>query len=140
MESVSLGSVGKLSCLRSEGIGVVTRWQWPTQASFTDGVTGEQLQAIKDGLKPGACRKDAQATEWVGFMVGDILGLGSSEETIGWPRQAAYCQNGRCLAKDGELRIYEEPINGAMKQFVNGAMKQFVAATKRHHLTPPGVL
>jgi hypothetical protein len=52
MESVSLGNGGKgnLSILRSDSIGVVTRWQWPTHASFTEDVTGQQLEAIKERL------------------------------------------------------------------------------------------
>jgi hypothetical protein len=55
------------------------------KASFVEEITGQQLQAIKDRLKAGAYRKDAQATAWAGYVVGDVLGLAS---TKGRPRQA----------------------------------------------------
>ncbi len=66
--------------LRSDSIGVVTRWQWPTQSSFVEEVTGDQLQAIKERLKTCAYRKDAQAK--AGYVVGEVLGAGSSKEAM----------------------------------------------------------
>jgi hypothetical protein len=123
MESVSLGNggTGNLSCLRSDSMGVVTRWQWPTQASFTDGVSGEQLQAIKERLKSGAYRKDAQANAWVGFVVGDVLGLGSFKETMDGHDKQRIARMLDAWIKDGQLRIYEELVNGVAKQFVTAA-------------------
>src|SRR5258707_4463356 len=81
MESVSLGNGGKgnLSILRSDSIGVVTRWQWPTQASFVEEVTGQQLQAIKDRLKAKAYRKDAQSKSGAGYVVAAGLCIGTSK-------------------------------------------------------------
>jgi hypothetical protein len=75
MIGVSLGNggTGNLACLRSDNIGVVTRWDGPTRESFVEEVTGEQLQAIKDRLKAGAYRKDAQANAWAGFAIGEVL-------------------------------------------------------------------
>jgi AAA domain len=84
MIGVSLGNGGKgnIAQLKSDQVGVVTRWQYPTNASFTEGVTDEQLQAIKNLLKLGEHRKDNQATDWAGYKVGEVLGVGSSKDTI----------------------------------------------------------
>lgn len=84
MESVDLGNAGggNLAFMRADNIGVVTRWDWPTNASFTEDVTGEQLRAILNRLKIGSHRKDSQAKGWAGFVVGELLGLGSTKETM----------------------------------------------------------
>jgi hypothetical protein len=84
MESVSLGNggTGNLAALRSDNIGVVTRWQYPSNASFTEDVTADQLQAIKNLLKVGEHRKDVQCDEWAGYVVGKVLGLGTSKDTM----------------------------------------------------------
>ena len=49
MESVSLGNGpnGNLCDLRSDNIGVVTRWQYPTTASFTDSITDDRFRPSK---------------------------------------------------------------------------------------------
>jgi AAA domain len=84
MESVSLGNggTGNLAALRSDNIGVVTRWQYPSNASFTEDVTGEELQAIKNWLKIGEHRKDVQCDDWAGYVVGKVLDLGTSKGTM----------------------------------------------------------
>lgn len=81
MQSVSLGNggTGNLGVLKSDQIGVVTRWQYPTNASFAEGVTDEQLQAVKNLLMLGEHRKDNQSAEWAGYAVGKVLGFGTSK-------------------------------------------------------------
>jgi hypothetical protein len=84
MKGVSLGNgpKGNLKKQNSDSVGVVTRWEYPTDASLTEGVTDEQLQAILNLLKVGIHRKNIQATDWAGYVVGKVLGLGASKETI----------------------------------------------------------
>jgi hypothetical protein len=53
-----------------------------TNASFTDGVTADQLQAIKNWLKIGEHRKDNQSADWAGYVVGKVLDLGTSKEMM----------------------------------------------------------
>jgi AAA domain len=120
MESVSLGNGGKgnLSTLRSDNIGVVTRWQWPSNASFTEAVTGQQLQAIKDRLKAGAYRKDAQAKAWAGYEVGEVLGLGSSKEAMSDHDKRRVTRMLDTWMKDGQLEVYEQKVNREFKEFV----------------------
>jgi AAA domain len=120
MESVSLGNggTGNLSCLRSDSMGVVTRWQWPTQASFVEEVTGEQLQAIKVLLKNGAYRKDAQAKAWAGYAVGEVLGLGVTKEAMGGHDRQRIARMLDAWIKDGQLQVYEEKVNRVDKEFV----------------------
>jgi hypothetical protein len=120
MESVSLGNggTGNLSCLRSDSIGVVTRWVWPTTASFVEEVTGEQLQSIKDRLKAGAYRKDAQAGAWAGYVVGDVLGLGATKEAMEGHDRQRIARMLDTWIKDGQLQVYEEKVNRVAKEFV----------------------
>jgi hypothetical protein len=120
MESVSLGNggTGNLSCLRSDNIGVVTRWQWPSRESFVEEVTGEQLQAIKELLTAGAYRKDAQANAWAGFAVGEVLGLGSTKETMEPHDKRRIARMLDAWIKDGQLRVHEEKVNRVDKEFV----------------------
>jgi hypothetical protein len=120
MEGISLGNggTGNLSCLRSDSIGVVTRWQWPNQASFTEDVTDDQLKAIKDRLKDGAYRKDAQAKAWAGYVVGGVLGLGSSKETMESHDRQRIARMLDTWLKDGQLRVYEQNVNRISKEFV----------------------
>jgi hypothetical protein len=120
MEGVSLGNggTGNLSCLRSDNIGVVTRWQWPTQASFVEEVTGEQLQTIKDRLKDGAYRKDPQAKAWVGYVVGEVLGLGSSKEAMEGHDKRRITRMLDTWIKDRQLEVYEQKVNREFKEFL----------------------
>jgi hypothetical protein len=86
--------------------------------SFTEDVTGQQLEAIKDRLKAGAYRKDAQAKAWAGYVIGEVLGLGSSKETmVGHDRHRITRMLDTWL-KDGLLEVYEEKVNREMKEFV----------------------
>jgi len=121
MESVSLGNgggTGNLACLRSDSIGVVTRWDWPSHASFVEEVTGEQLETIKDRLKDGAYRKDAQAKAWAGYAVGEVLGLGSAKETMESHDRQRITRMLDTWIKDGHLRVYQEEVNRVPKDFV----------------------
>jgi len=120
MGSVSLGNggTGNLSCLRSDSMGVVTRWQWPTKASFVEEVTGGQLKAIKDKIAAGVYRKDAQARAWAGYAVGEVLGLGSSEETMDGHDSRRIARMIDAWLKDGQLRVYKEKVNRVDKEFV----------------------
>ncbi|SHN71595.1 AAA family ATPase [Bradyrhizobium erythrophlei] len=120
MESVSLGNggTGNLSGLRSDNIGVVTRWQWPTQASFVEGVTSQQLLSIQDRLKAGAYRKDPQAKAWAGYVVGEVLGLGSTKEVMtGHDKQRVRRMLDTWL-KDKQLEVYEQKVNREFKEFI----------------------
>jgi hypothetical protein len=120
MESVSLGNGGKgnLSILRSDSIGVVTRWQWPTQASFVEEVTGQQLEDIKDRLKAGAYRKDAQAKAWAGYLVGEVLGLGSTKEAMEDHDKRRITRMLDTWVKDGQLEVYEQRVHREYKEFI----------------------
>jgi hypothetical protein len=126
MRGVSLGNgggTGNLSFLRADDIGVVTRWHWPSNASFTEGVTGDQLQTIKDRLKAGAYRKDAQATAWAGYLVGEVLGLGSSKEAMDGHDRQRITRMLESWLKAGHLKVYEDKVNRdpKPKQFLTAA-------------------
>jgi hypothetical protein len=120
MESVSLGNGGKgnLSILRSDSIGVVTQWRWPTQASFVEEVTGQQLQTIKDRLKAGAYRKDPQAKAWAGYLVGEVLGLGSSKEAMQGHDKQRIKRMLDAWVEDRQLEVYEQKVNREYKEFI----------------------
>jgi hypothetical protein len=123
MESVSLGNggTGNLSVLRSDSIGVVTRWDWPTNASFTEDVTAEQLQAIKNRLIIGEHRKDAQSKDWAGYVVGDVLGLGSSKDTMKSHDRRRITRMLDMWIEGGELEVYTATVDRHKRQFLRTA-------------------
>jgi hypothetical protein len=113
MESVSLGNggTGNLAALRSDNIGVVTRWQYPTNASFTEGVTADQIQAIKNLLIIGEHRKDNQATDWAGYKVGEVLGLGSSKAAMKSDDKRRITRMLEEWVTEGHLREYKVKVD-----------------------------
>jgi hypothetical protein len=120
MESVSLGNggTGNLSCLRSDNIGVVTRWDWPTRDSFVEEVTDEQLLAIKNWLKIGEHRKDPQANDWAGYAVGKALDLGASKETMETHDRQRIKRMLDTWVKDGVLKERTSKVDGHQRTFL----------------------
>ena len=120
MEGVSLGNggTGNLSILRSDNVGVVTRWDWPTNASFTEDVTDEQLQAIKNLLKIGQHRKDNQASDWAGYTVGKLLGLGTSKETMDKHDKKRITRMLDVWVTEGHLKEFKATTDGHKKLFL----------------------
>ena len=120
MISVSLGNGGKgnLAQLKSDQIGVVTRWDFPSNASFTEDVTGEQLQAIKNWLKLGMHRKDAQCKDWAGYAVGKVLNLGTSKDTMEDHDRHRIKRMLDTWLKDGILKEYTEKVDRTYRPFL----------------------
>jgi hypothetical protein len=56
-------------------VGVVTRWEWPTAASMVEGLPEGALDAIKARIRGGEYRESAQANDWAGHVVAEILGI-----------------------------------------------------------------
>ncbi len=56
----------------SDKIGVVTQWGWP---DCMDGVTPSDMELVREKTRTGKWRADAQAKEWVGVAIMDVLGL-----------------------------------------------------------------
>jgi hypothetical protein len=77
MEGVDLGNagVGNLALMRADSVGVATRWEWPTGASFVSEVTADQLRVVKNLLKIGQHRKDQQSKDCAGHVVGKVLDM-----------------------------------------------------------------
>jgi hypothetical protein len=120
MESVSLGNGGKgnLASLRADSIGVVTRWHWPTNASFTENVTGDQLQAIKNWLKIGEHRKDNQSTDWAGYIVGKVLDLGTSKDTMKTDDKRRITRMLEAWVTEGHLKEFTTKVDSHRKAFL----------------------
>lgn len=62
----------------SDKIGVVASWEWP---DHSDGVTASDMQAVRQKVSTGKYRVDAQATDWVGYAIIEVLGVEVSEAT-----------------------------------------------------------
>jgi len=121
MESVSLGNGGKgnLAGWRGDSVGVVTRWTWPTNASFVEGVSHDQMKAIKNRLLIGAHRKDVQADEWAGYVVGDVLGLGGDKKTMKSGDKQRITKMLEIWIGDGVLQAYKAKVeNRTTKDFI----------------------
>jgi hypothetical protein len=123
MESVSLGNggKGKLASLRADSIGVVTRWHWPTNTSFTEDVTADQLQEIKNWLKVGEHRKDNQSTDWAGYVVGKVLGLGTSKDKMASNDKRRITRMLESWLADGHLREFSTKVDGHKRAFLTGS-------------------
>jgi hypothetical protein len=123
MQSVSLGNGGKgnIAAVKSDQIGVVTRWDYPSNASFTEGVTDEQLQAIKNLLKIGEHRKDNQASDWAGYKVGQVLGLGSSKGAMQTHDRKRVTRMLDTWLESGELEVYRATVDRQKRQFLRTA-------------------
>lgn len=77
-EMVSFDLKNETQSRPSDKIGVVAEWSWP---DHSDGVTGSDMQAVRHKVSTGKWRADAQATEWVGYAIIEVLGLETTEAT-----------------------------------------------------------
>ncbi len=82
----------------------MTRWYWPSNASFTEDVTGEQLQAIKNRLKIGMHRESEQAKEWAGYVVAEVLGIDMDNKA----EKARVVKMLKTWIKEGHLEVYRK--------------------------------
>jgi hypothetical protein len=103
---VSLGNGGKgnLAEMISDKVGVVTRWDYPTNASFTEGVTDDQLKAIKNLLKLGEHRESDQAKEWAGKVVAKVLEIDLDNRAV----KSRVVKMLKTWIKDGHLEVYRK--------------------------------
>lgn len=77
----------------SDKIGVVASWEWP---DHSDGVTTSDMHAVRQKVSTGKYRVDAQATDWVGYAIIEVLGVEVSEATKAKAKslQAMWTKNG----------------------------------------------
>jgi hypothetical protein len=106
MESVDLGNAGEgnLAFMRSDNVGVVNRWQWPTDKSFVEDVTADQLPAIKNRFYLGEHRESAQSKDWAGNVVAEILGIDLSDKA----EKARVVKMIEAWIKEGHMEIYKK--------------------------------
>jgi hypothetical protein len=76
MKSVDLGNRGPL--MDGDSIGVVADWKWPNPL---DEVTAKDLAAVQVRIAGGEWRENAQAKDWAGHAVADVLGLDMTDKT-----------------------------------------------------------
>ena len=69
------GGTGLLAGMRSDEVGVVTPWEWPTIKSITEAVLDDALTAIKKRIGAGDYRASEQAAAWAGNIVAEVLGI-----------------------------------------------------------------
>jgi hypothetical protein len=60
-----------------DGVGVVTRWQWPNAFA---GVTVTDLRAVQAAIAAGRWRENAQAKDWAGYAVAEVLHLDATNK------------------------------------------------------------
>jgi hypothetical protein len=123
-EDISLGNnagKGNLAELKSDKVGVITSWQYPTDASFTEDVTGDQLQAIKNWLKIGEHRKDNQASDWAGYKVGEVLGLGASKAAMKPHDRKRITLMLNAWVKEGHFKEYTATVDRQRRQCLRTA-------------------
>ena len=91
----------------SDKVGVVTQWSWPDPF---DGVSANDLRAVPDRIDGGVWRENAQADEWVGNAVAEVMGLDLNDKSAKQKVKgllAAWLKSGvlvRSTAKDEKRR------------------------------------
>ncbi|MCP3397139.1 AAA family ATPase [Bradyrhizobium sp. CCGB20] len=71
--SVKLGNGTKWSA--GDSVGVVEKWQWPSEEATANDVTTEQLGELKRRLSLAPHGDNHQAKDWAGCVFGEVLGL-----------------------------------------------------------------
>lgn len=71
LESVDLGNAPS-NLQFGDSIGVVTTWVWP---DALEGVDGPLVDRVFERIKGGQWRDSAQATDWVGYAVAQVMEL-----------------------------------------------------------------
>jgi hypothetical protein len=74
MVSVDLGNARHL-WEPGDSVGVVIEWKWPSPASAIEVVEPDDFDKIAAIIADGNCKANAQAKDWVGNVVADVLGL-----------------------------------------------------------------
>jgi hypothetical protein len=64
-------------CDNGEKTPVIINWKYP---NAFDSVTPEHMNAVRETAKNGNYRKSAQAKNWIGLVVGEILDLDPEDE------------------------------------------------------------
>lgn len=77
--SVKLGNGKKSLTYQGDEVGVVEAWEWPTAASLVEDVPPELLAGIKARIGAGNFRESEQSVDWAGHLVGELLGLDTTE-------------------------------------------------------------
>ena len=105
-------------------VGVVVPWRFePVRAEFTT----ENIAAIQKALSESDWRKDPQCKNWVGFLIGDVLGLdagrGLKKKELPKDRLAdrQLVQNTMTeLLKSGAIKVVSRPdSNRMLREFID---------------------
>lgn len=95
----------------SDKVGVVEAWQWP---DMTQDVTAGDMHAVRQKAAEGKYRADAQASDWIGFAIMDVLGR---EDTPGARAQAKALQ--ALWLKSGALKeVQDKDDRRKTKRFI----------------------
>ncbi|MCK1367232.1 bifunctional DNA primase/polymerase [Bradyrhizobium sp. 62] len=63
-----------------DSVGVVERWEWPTETSDVDEITPDQLNEIRRRIAGACYAKNFQSDDWAGKVFADVLGLDAKED------------------------------------------------------------
>jgi hypothetical protein len=108
LKSVDLGNA--TADRSSDHVGVVTRWSWPDPLSD---ITPDHVRKVCAEIDGGSYRKDVQATNWAGHVVGDVIGVDTgrgirSKDALTADHRAARAKVSGLLSiwlKSGALRV-----------------------------------
>jgi hypothetical protein len=107
IKPVELGN-GTEQYPHGDSVGVVTTF---TPSDFTDAITPDQVDLIVKGIQAGSYRENAQANDWAGNLIADVLDIDVSQ-SAGKKRVNATLKS---LLRDGSLAT-EERLDGTRKK------------------------
>jgi hypothetical protein len=76
--SVDLGNGTKWT--PGDSVGVVEKWEWPSDTTVADDISVEQLAEIKRRISLNPHGADHQSKDWAGRVFGDVLGLNTKAD------------------------------------------------------------
>jgi hypothetical protein len=79
--SVRLPNGGPGNLLFGDNIGVVTAWEWPSREDVIQSIASADLEEIKRRLAVGNYRENAQAKDWAGYLIAEVLALPTDTST-----------------------------------------------------------
>lgn len=74
--SIDLGNASEYE--PSDNVGAVRTWQWPDPF---DGISVNDLHAVQVAIDAGQWRENAQASNWAGQPIADVLGLNLDDKS-----------------------------------------------------------
>ncbi|MEH2480156.1 hypothetical protein V1282_003513 [Nitrobacteraceae bacterium AZCC 2146] len=63
-------------------VGVVTKWEWPSEEDIVEQVADGALATIKERIRAGDFKENQQALDWAGYVFAEVLAMDADDKAI----------------------------------------------------------